>query len=84
MHNKMDDSFYTQSLNIATLFILSPLPEKITYLPLNNQKITILPSNLKFSIYTTFSLKYFLPYLKTNLQMQIIGEKTKFNPQTIN
>ena len=44
----------------------------------------ILPLNLKFPIYTTISLKFFLPHLKTNLQKQIVGEKTKFNPQTIN
>ena len=43
-----------------------------------------MPLNLKFPIYTTISLKFFLPHLKTNLQKQIVGEKTKFNPQTIN
>ena len=35
-------------------------------------------------MYTTISLKFFLPHLKTKLQKQIVGEKTKFNPQTIN
>ena len=54
-------SIKTQSLNFATFFILSSLSDKIMYLLLDFQKITISSLNLKFPIYTTY---YFFPYFK--------------------
>ena len=44
-------------------------------LPLDFQNITILPLNLKFSIYTTISLKFFLPHLNQTYKSKFLEQK---------